>query len=1090
MSKPEFIDNRDDRTLANALRALAVDPGYAHAPLDVASGYFNLAGFLEAADVVESRPEFRLLLGAEPEPPLAAAPQAHGGPIALESKHGLADLEAQLANERDRLPFSRETAEQVIRLATLLRRDGVAVRRYVERFLHGKAYIFRGGVVIAGSGNFTYGGLVHNRELALAQYQPNVVQMAEKWFDGLWNEADDYRDRLIEILTAREQQAWTPHDIYLRALLELYGDELELLDVDPDGDGFTPGQSGGITLTDFQRHGLRRALRVLERFDGVLIGDGVGLGKSFVGTGLLDHYVRREKVHALVVVPAALRDSFWEQYLEQAQIPARVVSYQQLASDQQLGGDKDVLRLDKDFYRFVLVDEAHAFRNPDTDQYRALSRLMGGSRKKLALMTATPVNNSIRDLYHQLMLFARHTAHFASIGIPDLNAYFRAAEQAASRGDSASAMFKLIDATSVRRTRRFIQRHYPNAVIDGKPIAFPEARLKTTHYDLDAAYPGLFAHVAIEIDDRLSLARYRPDDFRIDGEVDRRAQTISGLLRTGLLKRFESSVHAFRLTVAKLIADHETFLVALDEGRVLVPGSKRSRGSEAEDPAELVEALGVDWRPADEYQGDELRAAITGDLEILRGFRERVAAVTMDDDPKIEALAVLLRETLGPEKAIVFTYYADTADWIAQALAAEPERFGNRRFVVVTGTQNESASERLRRIHSFSPKTTLEEAGAVELRSEDEKDLLVATDVLSEGQNLQQARYIVNYDMPWNPMRLVQRNGRIDRLGSPFAGQEIYLYNLFPEGELEEILNLYDRLLRKIGHANISVGMEAPVFEDAAAVERNFADVREQIEGVAAEDVRILRDAEARLDAFSGEEFRMDLRTALAAQRLEELRAMPHGAGSGFRNEQLPEGATGVFFGARVLLGARLDPSADDERGWRYVDLGALDEPSLADELEILQRIRCPASEPRVLPEGITPTLYELWERVEGEILADYAERLDPAQAGVRIPASQEWAIETLAAADGLLAGRDVPASVAREAAAALSVPRGPLVRRRLSLLRAELAKGESTPLAAALGVLDVVEIEGLRPPEDGDSHPPPLTQERIRLICYQVVHG
>ena len=1089
MSKrPEFIDNRDERTLAEALRALAADPGFAQSELDVASGYFNLAGFLEAASVVESRPRFRLLLGAEPEAPLAADPQANGGPIGLDSRRGLADLEQQLDAERDRLPFSRETAEQVLRLAEVLRREDVSVRRYLQRFLHGKAYIFRGGVVIAGSANFTYGGLVHNRELALAQYQPNVVEMAERWFDELWAEGEDYRERLIEVLTAREQQTWTPHDVYLRALLELYGDELELLR--DDESGFTPGQPGGITLTDFQRHGLRRALRILERFDGVLVGDGVGLGKSFIGTGLLDHYVKREKVHALVVVPAALRDSFWQHYLEQEQIAARVVSYQQLTSDAQLGGDQDVLRLDKDFYRFVLVDEAHAFRNPDTDQYRALSRLLGGSRKKLALMTATPVNNSIRDLYHQLMLFARHTAHFAPLGIPDLNAYFRTAEKAAEHGDSASAMFKLIDATSVRRTRRFIQKHYPNAQIDGKPIAFPEARLKTTRYDLDDAYPGLFAHVAGQIDEKLSLARYRPDDYRLDGVTDRRAQTIAGLLRTGLLKRFESSVHAFRLTVEKLIADHDAFLLALDSGRVLVPGTRRSRGSEAEDPAELVDELGLDSLPASEYKADELRAAIVADLDILRRFREQVGGASPQNDPKLEALSSLLRETLGSEKAIVFTYYADTADWIAQALGADPARFGDRRPVIVTGTQSESATERLRRIHEFSPKTTFEEAGSDEVRPEDEKDLLVATDVLSEGQNLQQARYIVNYDMPWNPMRLVQRNGRIDRLGSPFAGQEVYLYNLFPAGELETILNLYDRLLRKIGHANISVGMEAPVFEDAAAVERNFADVREQIEGVAAEDASILEQAEARLDAFSGEEFRMDLRAALAAQRLAELRAMPHGAGSGFRSALLPEDAVGVFFGARVLLGSRLEPSSDDERAWRYVDLGASEDASLSDELEILRRIRCDAGEPRSLPDGVEPTLYELWGHVQSDILAEYAERLDPAQAGVRIPASQEWAIELLASSDALLVGRDVPAAVAREAAQALSVPRSPLVMRRLSALRKELAVGDTTQIAAALGILEVVADEGLRPPERDDVQMPALTQERIRLICYQVVHG
>ena len=1092
MSKPEFIDNRDGRTLAAALRDLAADPGCAGAALDVASGYFNLAGFTQAADVVESRPAFRLLLGAEPESPL----QVDGGgrPRGLEARRGLEDLERQVAAERDALPFDAEAAEQVLRLARALRREGFEVRRYLRRFLHGKAYLFRGQGVIAGSANFTYGGLVHNRELALAQYQPGVVKLAEDWFDELWEDSEDYLDRLIELMTAREEQAWTPHDVYLRALLELYGDELDLLEGDEDGDGYTPGQPGGVTLTDFQRHGFRRALRIIERLGGVLVGDGVGLGKSFVGSQLLDHYVNREGLRALVVVPAALRDSFWERHLRGSNIAAQVLSYQQLAADGQLGGDRRVLDLDKDAYRFVLVDEAHAFRNPDTEQYRALSRLMGGAAKKLCLMTATPVNNSIRDLYHQLMLFARHTAAFRAIGIPDLNAYFGAAEDAAQAGgDSASAMFKLIDATSVRRTRRFIQRHYPNARLDGKQIAFPQARLKTKLYELDAAYPGLFARVAQDVDG-LTLARYRPDDFRLDGEADRRSQALAGLLRTGLLKRFESSVHAFRLTVGTMVAAHQRFLDELRDGWVLVPGGRASDREESDDPAALAAELGDDTRPAHEYDAVKLREAVEHDLAALRGLGDAVADATLDDDPKLAALSELLTEELGPEKAIIFTYYADTADWIARALAADAangqRRFGPRRPVVVTGTAGDSPQQRLARVHEFCPQTTADEAGAATVAPEDEKDLLVATDVLAEGQNLQQARYIVNYDMPWNPMRLVQRNGRIDRLGSPFAGRDIFLYNLFPAGELDALLRLYERLLRKIAHANVSVGMEAPVFEDAAAIERNFADTAEQIRQIAGESADILDRVEGQLDAFSGEEFRMELRAALAAERLAELRAMPHGAGSGFRSERLPPDARGVFFAIRVLLGDRPQPGALDERAWRYVDLADPEHP-ITDELEILQRIRCEAGTPRELPDGIAPTVYDLWQTAQSDVLRAAEAERDPASGGTRIPRSQAWAIELLAEQAGALAAHDVRRSHVRDALSALSAPRGPLVQRRLAALRRQLQDNDTTPAAAALGVLDVVATEGLRALDDAQlSAQPELTPERVRLICYLVVSG
>jgi len=382
------------------------------------------------------------------------------------------------------------------------------------------------------------------------------------------------------------------------------------------------------------------------------------------------------------------------------------------------------------------------------------------------------------------------------------------------------------------------------------------------------------------------------------------------------------------------------------------------------------------------------------------------------------------------------------------------------------------------------------EAGPAAVAPEDEKDLLVATDVLSEGQNLQQARYIVNYDMPWNPMRLVQRNGRIDRLNSPFAGQEIYLYNLFPAGQLDEVLGLYERLLRKIAHANVSVGMEAPVFEDAAATERNFADTAEQIRGIAAEDEGILDAAEAHLDAFSGEEFRMELRSALAAERLRELLAMPHGAGSGFRGEELPEGARGVFFCVRVLLGERPTPGETDERAWRYVDL-ATPADAIVDELEILRLIRCRDGTPREVPDDVAPTLYDLWDTVQRAILEEYEERLDPASAATRIPSSQAWAIDLLAREGAGLAERGMLGNVLREAASALSVPRGPLVLRQLSALRRDLRNRDTTPVAAALRVLEVIEREGLRPPaEELASRPPVLTSERVRLICYQVVQA
>jgi hypothetical protein len=192
----------------------------------------------------------------------------------------------------------------------------------------------------------------------------------------------------------------------------------------------------------------------------------------------------------------------------------------------------------------------------------------------------------------------------------------------------------------------------------------------------------------------------------------------------------------------------------------------------------------------------------------------------------------------------------------------------------------------------------------------------------------------------------------------------------------------------------------------------------------------------------------------------------------------------------RVLLGPRAVPSELDERAWRYLDLATPDEP-LRDELEILKLFRCSDGTPREMPEGVAPRLYDLWNAAQGAVMAEYEERLDPVQESTRIPSSQSWAIDMIASEGTGLADRGVRASALREAASALSVPRGPLVLRRLSALRRELREGDLTPAAAVLGVLESIEREGLRPvDEESGSRPPAITRERVRLVCYQVVHG
>ena len=266
------------------------------------------------------------------------------------------------------------------RVSEFVASEQAEVRRYTQRFLHGKAYalgtlndgggLTGPGAALVSSANLTYGGLSGNLELGMVHYQPNVVAMTLGWHRRLWEQADDFCDELLELLQPPPLKA-TPDDVFLRALIELYGDE-------PEPDRYAD------ELTAFQRDGAARARAIMERYGGVLYADGVGMGKTEIAIDFIREHVEEHGHHVLVIASAQLRDSMWEPRLESANLAARVVSYQQLAQDAQLGGTDPVLRLPIDAYKLVVVDEADAYRNSDTSWYAALQTARRMRQKVLA----------------------------------------------------------------------------------------------------------------------------------------------------------------------------------------------------------------------------------------------------------------------------------------------------------------------------------------------------------------------------------------------------------------------------------------------------------------------------------------------------------------------------------------------------------------------------------------------------------------------------------------------------------------------------------------------------------------------------------
>ena len=1048
--RPYLLDNRgEDTRHADALSYLLDDLASSHG-LSVATGFVNLGGLHHLATAVVDARRVRVLLGAAPAPGLGGQPPMPQFNLALEG----------LREDRDmaRFPPSR-AAKRLVQLDDWLQRPEVEVRRYTRRFLHGKAYLFGdrddARAALVTSANLTGAGLFENLELGLVQYDPPVAARAVTWFDELWDEAAEFKDELRGLLFP-DIGLVNPREVYLRALLELLGPTIDA----PHG-----AEATAVELAPFQRDGLHRALGILEEHHGVIYADGVGTGKTEIGLALVEEYVLRRGHHALVVAPAQLV-SYWEERLDQVRLSAQVVSYHQLAGDEQLAEPRASsvrrhLRNDKDAYRLIVVDEGHALRTPDTTWYRAVSRLLGGTRKDLALLTATPINNGLWDLYNLVMVFARHDRAFAAKGIRSLRRLFlrAGANERDPENLDPDVLFPLADMVSVRRDRRLIERNYPNTTFpDGTPVAFPEPSLSTERYDLDEAYPGLVRGITATIG-ALTMARYRPSAYGRDGEELSRESSLGALLQSAILKRFESCWRACLLTVRRMIAAHEVFLTAWDAGRVLSGQALREAAAEDLDETALAawvaESLDeADVESVEDYR-PEYRADVAADLSRLEAVRDALGGLRAETDPKLALLRRLLVE-VPSKKVVVFSSFADTVRYLDEQLPDDPD---GRERVTVIGAETDP-DERTRMLSRFCPETVVRPGYEP---PDGEVDLLLSNDVLSEGQNLQQAAAVISYDMPWNPQRVVQRYGRVIRLKSPH--ERVYLRTMLPEeGELELMLQLETAIRRKITAAR-PYGMEVEVIEGDVGDE-----IRSYAERLAAGDSSLIEvgDTASGMQALSAEVLRAELRRAASEGEIDRAAELPWGIGAAFaQGAGVPSsGPPGVFFACRTRHG---------DRYWRYVT------PSgdiATAEATILRRI-----DPGFAPGAPSPPidLEAAWKTAAASILEEHNEAAMSTADGPSVGGLQQWARQLLS--EPQLA----TSAEAADAYDVLGVERGTAVRHALGAVKKDLDAQAIDPIEAARRTVDVVAFYGLSkvdPPE-------PLLRiadEDIGVVCWMAV--
>ena len=1025
VTRPEFATNRPSAeppqsvasAVSNWLANYSIVP---NAPLLISTAYFNVGGFKLLADQLESFDDVKLLIGSEP-----TDPSAHLGLTPLRVlgadrgdpriRDAVAASDNALAVERNLTGFGHQPDKDAERLIDWLRSGKVEVRRLETDFLHGKGFIVDvpgHEAAIAGSSNFTYAGLARNRELNLGVYSPTPVRAVTEWFTEQWKEAVDYD--LAALYEARRvpHQPW---HVYLRMLYELYGATFE-------SDRSTVNELG---LKAFQIDGVWRAKRILEKRNGVVVADEVGLGKTYIAGELMREAAIERRQKVLVVAPATLRDSTWKKFGKDFPIPFDLVSYEQLVACLSSGNYNNSDMQPPDAYAMVIIDEAHNLRNGSTTRAEYVRELLGGrAAKQLVLLTATPVNNSLEDLKTLISYITPSDSEFADIDVPSLDEYFKRAMAIDPEHLTGLQLFDVMDAITVRRTRPFIKKYYPE-----ENIKFPTPRVHRVDYELEPTMPSFFATLATALGaavasptansagathNVLSMARYTPSQFQRNGNSTAQYQVQNaGLIRSGLLKRFESSTTAFRKTLEQMIRSHQQFLGALSQGHVLAGEALRAwAASDTDDVEDLIDELDPlalrNVSAVSDYDAGGLQAAVEADLALLQklrdsvngrnllpteksdalakqsGFDSSAAAPEFVRDPKVAALVDELaliagrarQEGIGDSqirdkrKVIIFTYFADTAEYLHDAitqLTSKTKVLSDYKDRVALATGRDRG-ERQSAIVGFAPKT----AGATG-EEPDLFDLVIATDVLSEGVNLQQAGNIINYDLPWNPMRLVQRHGRVDRIGSEH--DEIHLNCFFPADELEQMLNLEAVLQRKLHQASAAVGT-SNVLPGVAEVDRTFAENAAQIRSVYEGKADLFEPNE--FSATSGEELQRQLAKAFESSATRKaVLDLPWGAGTAFlrRGE-----ASGITYCAQV---------ADHDRPYfRFVPISA----NLEANLDDLGNIECRSNmleallavnpgEPDVeadLPTDLIDTVFEVWEAARRSIFDQWQARTDP----------------------------------------------------------------------------------------------------------------
>lgn len=797
---------------------------------DVLVGYFRTSGFFKLYPALESVEKIRILVGLNVDRftvkiiDRAKEEIKYTSFTTAESKE---QFECDIENEFEKAATTSEVEKGVKVFIEWLKTGKLEMRLFTEAPIHAKVYIMRKdpekvpdmfGSVITGSSNFSEAGLLNNLEFNVELKDAPDVQFALNKFEELWARSEDIRDTYIETV---QNHTWmrddiTPYQLYLKTLYEFFKEE-----INADKENFQTLLPPGYMRLQYQMDAVTQAKQKLDAYGGVFISDVVGLGKTYICAMLANSFNRN--TYKLIICPPVLVD-YWRSVLQEFDVARYDV--------ESLGKLDKIIAKGADKYSYVFVDEAHRFRNSDTESFTQLHQICRG--KKVILISATPINNYTSDIENQLYLFQSKQSGTIN-GIKNIEGFFRALNGKLKKFEKGSPEYmaqlrensevirdKLLREVMIRRTRSEIEEYYADD-LKKQGLKFPKVGSpEKIIYTFDDETNDAFNETIATIKD-FKYTRYTPllylKDKKKYATMLAAQRNMGGFMKGILVKRLESSFHAFRMTLSRFIDSYEKFIAMAETGKVYI--SKKVNVYDLLDDGNTQKLMYlIEQQDVMEFKTEEFDARfmrnLRQDLTELKYMQDLWSRI--NDDPKLDEFKRNLTKNriMRGKKIIVFTESKETAEYLCENLR---DIYGDS-VIFFSGQSSQALKAEIE--DSFNPKN--------EVKNNDKYDLLITTDVLAEGINLHRANVLINYDLPWNPTRIMQRVGRINRVGTAY--DRIYVFNFFPTAQSEKQLPMEERILEKLQAFHDTLGEDYKYLSDEEVVspKKLFSDLNKDMD--------------------------------------------------------------------------------------------------------------------------------------------------------------------------------------------------------------------------------------------------------------------